>query len=33
MDSGGMIYAPSFMKINLGVEWILKFNLSNLKKL
>jgi hypothetical protein len=31
MDSGGMIYIPSFMKIDTGVEGILGFCLRNLK--
>jgi hypothetical protein len=31
MVSGGMIYIKSFMKIDSGVEEILRFYLSNLK--
>jgi hypothetical protein len=31
LGSGGMIYALSFMKIGLGVEWILRFYISDLK--
>jgi hypothetical protein len=30
MDSGGMICVPSFVKIGLGIEGILRFCLSNL---
>jgi hypothetical protein len=31
MASRGMIYIPSFMKIGIGAERILRFFLSNLK--
>jgi hypothetical protein len=31
MASGGMIYLPSFMKIGIGVQGILRFCLRNLR--
>jgi hypothetical protein len=31
MGSDGMIYMPSFMKIGIDVEGILRFSFSNLK--
>jgi hypothetical protein len=31
MASGGMIYIPSFMKIGIGVQAILRFRLRNLR--